>query len=84
MNNRFGIKDFFQIVLLLAVLVTVWLSMVQKTRLELDVKTAIGKLDELEKQAAQLQRKVEQGFAERPTVVVQQGGVCQRRAVRQR
>jgi peptide/nickel transport system substrate-binding protein len=75
MNNRFGIKDFFQIVLLLAVLVTVWLSMVQKTRLELDVKTAIGKLDELEKQAAQLQRKVEQGFAERPTVVVQQGGV---------
>ncbi|MEY3141923.1 MAG: hypothetical protein RLY21_416 [Planctomycetota bacterium] len=74
MNNRFGLKDFFQIVLLLAVLLTVWLSMVQKTRVELDVKTAIGKLDELEKQAAQLQRKMEQGFAERPTVVVQQGG----------
>jgi peptide/nickel transport system substrate-binding protein len=74
MNNRFGLKDLFQFVLLFVVLLLVGLSMVQKTRLELDVKSALSKLDEIEKQSAQLQRKVEQGFAERPTVVVQQGG----------
>jgi peptide/nickel transport system substrate-binding protein len=73
MNNRFGLKDFIQIALLLAVLGTVWLSMVQKTRIELALDSARGKLEEIEQQTMQLQRKVEQGFAERPTIVYQQG-----------
>ena len=35
MQNRFGIKDFVFLVVLLATLGSVWLSMVQKTRMEL-------------------------------------------------
>jgi hypothetical protein len=37
MQNRFGLKDVFVVVLLLATLASVWLSMVQKTRIELAV-----------------------------------------------
>lgn len=60
MPSRFGIKDFLFLLLLLAVLVSVWLSMQQKTRIERSVRdlsdqvgkvgTQIGQLD------AELQR----------------------------
>ena len=71
MQNRFGLKDVFVVVLLLATLASVWLSMVQKTRIELAVDGLRVKLGEMERQAALFQREVEKGFAE--GVVVQQG-----------
>lgn len=74
MNNRFGIKDFVTILLLVVVLIAVLLSMVQKTRMELALEATRSKLGEIEQQSLQLQRIVEKGFAERPTVVVQPGG----------
>jgi peptide/nickel transport system substrate-binding protein len=74
MNNRFGIKDFVTIVLLVVVLLAVLLSMVQKTRMELALDGTRAKLSEIEQQTMQLQRIVEKGFSERPTVVVAAGG----------
>ena len=48
MNNRFGFKDFIQIVLLGAVVILVWLQMVQQDRdrvLQLDVLTKLGAIE---------------------------------------
>jgi peptide/nickel transport system substrate-binding protein len=66
MQNRFGLKDFVFLVVLLATLGSVWLSMVQKTRMELAQADAQSKLDAIEQQLAQLSRKVEQGVAVAP------------------
>ena len=73
MNNRFGLKDFIQIVLLGAILGSIWLSMMQKTRIELAIEGVQTKLGDIEQQSMQLQRALEKGLAERPAVVVQQG-----------
>ena len=62
MQNRFGLKDFVLLAVLLATLGSVWLSMVQKTRMELAQQDATAKLAEIEQQVAQLSRKVERGF----------------------
>lgn len=66
MQNRFGIKDFLFLVVLLATLGSVWLSMVQKTRMELAQADMKAKLDGIEQQLAQLGRKVESGVALAP------------------
>lgn len=66
MQNRFGIKDFVLLVVLLITLGSVWLSMVQKTRMELAQQSMSAKLVEIEQQVAQLGRKVEKGFEGRP------------------
>ncbi len=68
MQNRFGIKDFLFLVVLLATLGSVWLSMVQKTRMELAQADMKAKLDGIEQQLAQLGRKVESGVALAPGV----------------
>lgn len=52
MNNRFGLKDFFQIVLLLAVLVLVWLSMLQRDREWVLQRDMLEKLAAIEKKLA--------------------------------
>ncbi len=52
MNNRFGLKDFFQIVLLLAVLVLVWLSMLQRDREWVLQRDMLEKLGAIEKKLA--------------------------------
>lgn len=75
MNNRFGLKDGLVLLLLLATLGSVWLSMVQKTRMEVAIDGLRVKLGELERQGASLQREVEQGFTQ--GVVVQQGASAQ-------
>ena len=62
MQNRFGIKDFVFLVVLLATLGSVWLSMQQKTRMELAQEGMKAKLGEIEQQVAQLSRKLEKGF----------------------
>ena len=66
MQNRFGLKDFVLLAVLLATLGSVWLSMVQKTRMELTQQDAKAKLAEIEQQVAQLSRKVEKGFEQLP------------------
>lgn len=63
MQSRFGVKDFFTILLLLAVLISVWLSMTQRTRMELAIESIRVKLGEMERQDALLQRQIEKGFA---------------------
>ena len=50
MNNRFGFKDFIQIVLLGAVLVLGWLHMVQQDRERVLQQDMLGKLSAIEKQ----------------------------------
>jgi peptide/nickel transport system substrate-binding protein len=66
MQNRFGVKDFLFLVVLLATLGSVWLSMVQKTRMELAQGEMKSKLAEIEQQVAQLGRKLERGVELRP------------------
>ncbi len=61
MQNRFGIKDFVFLVVLLATLGSVWLSMVQKTRIELVQQGMSAKLADIEQQVAQVSRKLESG-----------------------
>ena len=63
MQNRFGIKDFLFALLLVATLGSVWLSMVQKTRMELAQDAMKAKLAEVEQQVAQVNRKLDQGVA---------------------
>jgi len=61
MQNRFGIKDFLFLVVLLVTLGSVWLSMVQKTRMELAQQAMSAKLADIEQQVAQVNRKLESG-----------------------
>ena len=61
MQNRFGIKDFVFLVVLLATLGSVWLSMVQKTRMELAQQGVSATLADIEQQVAQVNRKLELG-----------------------
>jgi peptide/nickel transport system substrate-binding protein len=77
MQNRFGLKDFVLLAVLLATLGSVWLSMVQKTRMELAQQDATAKLAEIEQQVAQLSRKVERGFEQLPQAALEAaaGGV---------
>ena len=49
MNNRFGFKDFIQIVLLGAVVVLVWLQMVQVDRDRVLQQDVLAKLGAIEK-----------------------------------
>ena len=63
MQNRFGIKDFLFLVVLLVTLGSVWLSMVQKTRMELAQQSMSAKLADIEQQVAQVNRKLESGAA---------------------
>ena len=63
MQNRFGIKDFVFLVVLLVTLGSVWLSMVQKTRMELAQQSMSAKLADIEQQVAQVNRKLESGAA---------------------
>ncbi len=52
MNNRFGFKDFIQIVLLGAVLVLVWMSMLQRDREWVLQRDILDKLGAVEKKLA--------------------------------
>jgi peptide/nickel transport system substrate-binding protein len=57
MNNRFGLKDLVVIVLLLAIGVSLWLSMVQKDRQWEAIQRQTAKLDELAQQAGRVERE---------------------------
>ena len=58
MQNRFGPKDFVFLAVLLATLGSVWLSMVQKTRMELALESTRSKLGEIEQQSLTAQNRV--------------------------
>jgi peptide/nickel transport system substrate-binding protein len=61
MQNRFGFKDFVTLVLLLAIGVFVWLSMVQRDR-EWELLQVVGdRLAQLERDVARLNAKLESG-----------------------
>ncbi len=59
MQNRFGVKDFIILIVLLLTLGSVWLSMVQKTRMEVAQDAMKSKLNEIEQQLALVARAVE-------------------------
>ncbi|MFM1936143.1 MAG: hypothetical protein RI990_1102 [Planctomycetota bacterium] len=74
MQNRFGVKDFLFLVVLLATLGSVWLSMVQKTRMELAQGELKSKLADIEQQVAQLGRKLERGLEQLPLAAADAAG----------
>jgi len=57
MQSRFGIKDFITLALLAAVLISVWLSMQQKTRIEVSLR-------DMKEQVAQVGTQVSRVDAE--------------------
>ena len=71
MQNRFGLKDFLFLVVLLATLGSVWLSMVQKTRMELAQSDLASKMDSIEQQVAQLALKLDRGVVAAPSAAGQ-------------
>ncbi len=69
MQNRFGLKDFITLVLLLAVGVSVWLGMVQDDRKWRRMSDLDGRIEGMEKQLAAVQRAVDE-LVTRPVTVV--------------
>ena len=74
MQNRFGVKDFLFLVVLLATLGSVWLSMVQRTRMELAQGELKWKLGDIGQQVAQLGRKLERGLEQLPQAAADAAG----------
>lgn len=61
MQNRFGLKDFVNLVLLLAVGVSVWLGMSQRDRDRELVQEVRSKLTDVERQLSQVRTRLETG-----------------------
>jgi peptide/nickel transport system substrate-binding protein len=61
MQNRFGLKDLVTLVLLLAIGVTVWLSMKQRDREWDQVQAVKAKLGDLERQLSRIEAGIENG-----------------------
>lgn len=73
MNNRFGLKDFFVIVLLLAILTVLVMSMVQSDRQWKQQQTSMQKLDDMSQQLGRMERKFGEGVvAQAPSTGSQQ------------
>lgn len=66
MENRFGLKDLFQIILLLSILISIWIGMFQYDRQWSELQSTQEKLDELTKDAARINRQLERGIALTP------------------
>lgn len=59
MQNRFGLKDFIFLVLLIAIAVSVWLTMVQRDRLWGRVLTIDDRIGSIERQVARVEEKLD-------------------------
>lgn len=59
MQSRFGLKDFVLLVLVAAVGVSVWLSMLQSDRQWQDMRGLTGKIEGIERQVARVQSTVD-------------------------
>jgi peptide/nickel transport system substrate-binding protein len=66
MQNRFGLKDFVLLVLVLALIVSVWLKMIQSDRHWEKAQTIVAKLQGLESQVSRLEGKVDAGVRMAP------------------
>lgn len=66
MQNRFGLKDFVTLVLLLIIGVSVWLSMKQRDREWNEVQAVQTKLGDLERQLSRIEAGLEGGIAVAP------------------
>jgi peptide/nickel transport system substrate-binding protein len=66
MQNKFGLKDFVLLVVMLAVGVTVWLGMVQRDRNWNEVLAMKSKLGDLERQLSRMETSLESGIAVAP------------------
>jgi peptide/nickel transport system substrate-binding protein len=66
MNNRFGIKDFFVVVILLAIVAILVMSMSQSDRQWKQQQQAIQKLDEMSQQMARMEQKLAAGVVAAP------------------
>ena len=64
MQSRFGVKDFVFFLLLIAVLVSIWLSMVQKTRMELAIKAVDDRIGKMETQLSRVENGAQQAIAQ--------------------
>ncbi|MEX2217981.1 MAG: ABC transporter substrate-binding protein [Phycisphaerales bacterium] len=63
MQNRFGLKDFVVIVLLLGLGVSIWLAMFQRDREWTQLQTVQGKLTDLERQLSRVAATLDSGIA---------------------
>lgn len=61
MQNRFGLKDFVLLVVMLAVGVSVWIGMVQDDRVFKQIAGVRNKIDNLEQRLSNLQTTIESG-----------------------
>jgi peptide/nickel transport system substrate-binding protein len=62
MQNKFGLKDFVLLVVMLAVGITVWLGMVQRDRNWDEVLAMKAKLGDLERQLSRMETSLESGI----------------------
>ncbi len=70
MQSRFGVKDFVFFLLLIAVLVSIWLSMVQKTRMELAIKAVDDRIGKMETQLSRVENGAQQAIAQAAAAAV--------------
>ncbi len=61
MQNRFGLKDFIFLVLLLGIAASVWLVMVQRDRLWQRLQTIDERIGSIERQIARVEEKLDDG-----------------------
>ncbi|TVQ29924.1 MAG: hypothetical protein EA376_14510 [Phycisphaeraceae bacterium] len=66
MQNRFGLKDFVLLTLLIVVGISVWLGMVQEDRRWDRVQSVARQVDRLEQQIARMHQSIEEGIAFAP------------------
>lgn len=63
MQNKFGLKDFIFLVLLLGVGLSLWLGMVQDDRKWKELRTTQSQLNSIESSLARIQRQLDTGIA---------------------
>ncbi|TVQ55123.1 MAG: ABC transporter substrate-binding protein [Phycisphaerales bacterium] len=78
MQNRFGLKDFVLLVLLIIVLVVMGLSMAQEDRRWSEVRTVQDQIDRLEQQVMMMSQRLEDGIVAAPASGQTGAGSAQR------
>lgn len=63
MQNKFGLKDFILLVLVLIIGVSLWLSMVQNDRKWVELQRAMNRMEEINSQLVNIDRRLERGVA---------------------
>jgi peptide/nickel transport system substrate-binding protein len=66
MQNKFGLKDFILLVLVIGIIVSIWFNMFQEDRRFLAISRMDHRLQTLEQQVARLDRRLEEGVVAAP------------------